>query len=217
MQPLSEAKAWLASQYGQPAVMVVVSPEADRVCGGAHGLTVTDLLRPFGVLEELNGGVGGAPALPMVAPRAPAPALTRPELPAAVPVRTAGEHPLRLHSWTLRFYSCSTMFQPEQAAAEAHLAEVVTAAAAAAAAAVGDEATPDPEAAPTLQTLVAQAGSGVEATPWFRAYRSELFRMLAFGEHETFDHPVASALMATTLPLAGRARREERHSCALLL
>lgn len=215
MQPLNEAKAWLASQYGQPVVMVVSSPEADRVCGGAHGLTVTDLLRPFGVLNELNGGVGGAPALPMAGPRAPrAHLLTHsPEAHAAVPVRTAGEHPLRLHSWTLRFFSCSTMFQPGQAAAEAHLAEVITAAAAAA----GDEAAPDLKAAPTLQSLVAQAGSGVEATPWFRAYRSELFRMLAFGEHETFDHPVASAPLSNTALSCLQARWEEWHGRALLV
>lgn len=49
---------------------------------------------------------------------------------AAVPVRTTAEHPLRLHSWTLRFYDAATIFQPAPEAADAHLREVLASAAA---------------------------------------------------------------------------------------
>lgn len=48
----------------------------------------------------------------------------------AVPVRTPAEHPLRLHSWRLRFYAAQTMFQPSPEAADAHLRGVVSSAAA---------------------------------------------------------------------------------------
>ncbi len=39
----------------------------------------------------------------------------------------------------------------------------------------------------------AAAGEAPGATPWFNAYQREFMRMLAFGELETFDHPVACA------------------------
>jgi len=39
----------------------------------------------------------------------------------------------------------------------------------------------------------AAAGEAPGATPWFDAYQREFMRMLAFGELETFDHPVACA------------------------
>lgn len=71
----------------------------------------------------------------------------------AVPVRTPAEHPLRLHSWRLRFYAASTMFQPSPEAADAHLRNVLAAAA-------GDEATADP---PDLQELLAAAAAGEAA------------------------------------------------------
>lgn len=46
-----------------------------------------------------------------------------------MPVRTPAEHPLRLHSWRLRFYSANTMFQPAPEAADAYLRDVLSAAA----------------------------------------------------------------------------------------
>ena len=46
-----------------------------------------------------------------------------------MPVRTPAEHPLRLHSWRLRFYSADTMFQPAPEAADAYLREALSAAA----------------------------------------------------------------------------------------
>lgn len=32
---------------------------------------------------------------------------------------------------------------------------------------------------------------GADATPWYGMYRDEFLRMLAFGDHEAMDHPVA--------------------------
>ena len=57
------------------------------------------------------------------------PTCCRAVVPLAVPVRTPAEHPLRLHSWRLRFYSADTMFQPAPEAADAYLREVLSAAA----------------------------------------------------------------------------------------
>lgn len=34
------------------------------------------------------------------------------------------------------------------------------------------------------------ADSG-EPTPWYTAYRDEFLRLMAFGDHEAVDHPVA--------------------------
>lgn len=47
----------------------------------------------------------------------------------AVPVRTPAEHPLRLHSWRLRFHTTGALFQPTPEDADAHLAGVLAAAA----------------------------------------------------------------------------------------
>lgn len=41
--------------------------------------------------------------------------------------------------------------------------------------------------------MLGAAGTAVAATPWFETYQREFVRMLAFGELETFDHPVACA------------------------
>lgn len=137
-----------------------------------------------------------------------------------VPVRTAAEHPVRLHSWHLRMYASQHMFQPRPAVADAHLREVLTRAA-------GTEAT---AAVPDIQALISTGGvllrgacsrlraclmlihasfiihhthpllprsqiadALMHSTPWFDTYRDEFFRMLMFSEHETTDHPIASA------------------------
>lgn len=42
--------------------MVLESPEVTKECVETCGLTAAELLRPFGVLPELNGSVGGQPA-----------------------------------------------------------------------------------------------------------------------------------------------------------
>lgn len=62
MQGLEGTKA-LLRRIWSPVVMVVASPEAEDLCRNASGLSVDELLRPFGVLHQLNGGLGGRPAL----------------------------------------------------------------------------------------------------------------------------------------------------------
>lgn len=137
------------------------------------------------------------PTQPPQPPR-PTPAPT-----CAVPVRTPAEHPLRLHSWRLRFYAASTMFQPAPEDADAHLQGVLSAAAEAAGGAEGP---------PDLAELLGSAAARAGATPWYRSYRREYLRMLQFGEHEATDHPVAcercwswgSALQAALAGLLGK-------------
>ena len=46
-----------------PAVMVLADPRVDAACAERNGLSFAELLRPFGVLRQLNGSVGGAWAL----------------------------------------------------------------------------------------------------------------------------------------------------------
>ena len=65
-----------------------------------------------------------------------------------MPVRTAAEHPVRLHSWHLRMYASQHMFQPRPAVADAHLREVLTRAA-------GTDAT---AAVPDIQALISTGG-----------------------------------------------------------
>lgn len=64
MDRVTKVKAWLAELWA-PAVSVIVSPEADALCQAANGLSVVSLLRPFGVLAQLNGSVGGGEAWPL--------------------------------------------------------------------------------------------------------------------------------------------------------
>lgn len=74
-----------------------------------------------------------------------------------MPVRTPAEHPLRLHSWRLRFYSAETMFQPAPEVADAYLRGVLSAAA-------GEDASVD---VPELQELLGSAGvAGGWAVVW---------------------------------------------------
>ena len=55
---MEQVKEWLGATW-LPCVMVLASPDADRACVEGTGLHFAELLRPFGVLRELNGGVGG--------------------------------------------------------------------------------------------------------------------------------------------------------------
>jgi len=107
----------------------------------------------------------------------------------AVPVRTPAEQPIRLYSWTLRFFDSEDMIQPSAEAADAHLASLLKGEANAAAATI-----------PDLQELLSTAGTQ-DATPWYTAYRDEYFRMLRFGRHETQDNPVACELSIATISL----------------
>lgn len=58
MEELKLLKAWIKSTWA-PAVAVLASPEADEACWRCAGLTVAELLHPFGNLRQLNEGRGG--------------------------------------------------------------------------------------------------------------------------------------------------------------
>jgi hypothetical protein len=49
-----DVRAWALNRY-TPVVMVVCSPEADTMCQEKNGLSVVDMLRPYGVLHNING------------------------------------------------------------------------------------------------------------------------------------------------------------------
>ena len=146
MEALGRLKGDLQRAHS-PVVMVLAHPAVEAACA-KDGLSLAELLRPFGVIRQLNGTVGGAllarglgaavPAcLAAHLDSAPAPTASSPATLAchpAVPVRTPAEHPLRLHSWRLRFYTAATMFQPTPEAADTHLQGVLAEAAADAAA-----------------------------------------------------------------------------------
>ncbi len=44
---------------------------------------------------------------------------------------------------------------------------------------------------PMLHMPVLTGATSAELTPWFDEYQEEFLRLMSFGEHETFDHPVA--------------------------
>ncbi|KAL4852692.1 Trafficking protein particle complex subunit 8 [Chlorella vulgaris] len=158
MERLQIVKAELQRSHC-PAIMVLAHPQVEAACN-LNGLTLAELLRPFGVIRQLNGTVG-------------------------VPVRTPAEHPLRLHSWRLRFYTAETMFQPAPEAADEYLRGVLSAAASEVA---GSD-------VPDLQGLLDCAARREDPPcPWYRRYRGEYLRLLQFGEHESLDHPVACVL-----------------------
>ena len=57
MEALQHLKAELAKATS-PAVMVLASPAVDAACA-KNGLSLAELLRPCGILRQLNGTVGG--------------------------------------------------------------------------------------------------------------------------------------------------------------
>ena len=58
MEDLRQLKSFLQKSWS-PAVAVVASPDADEMCWTCTGLTVAELLHPFGSLKQLNSGMGG--------------------------------------------------------------------------------------------------------------------------------------------------------------
>ena len=51
---MEDLREWALQRF-TPVVMVVSTPEAEALCQEANGLTVVDLLRPFGNLHQLSG------------------------------------------------------------------------------------------------------------------------------------------------------------------
>jgi hypothetical protein len=58
MQELERFKIQLKTLWS-PTVAVIASDEAENLCLERNGLTVAELLRPFGALRRMNGGMGG--------------------------------------------------------------------------------------------------------------------------------------------------------------
>ena len=52
------------SQLWSPSVMVCCSPAANKLSSEENGLSFAEVLRPFGIMRQLNGTVGGAPQCP---------------------------------------------------------------------------------------------------------------------------------------------------------
>ncbi|KAK4419448.1 hypothetical protein Salat_2357700 [Sesamum alatum] len=100
-----------------------------------------------------------------------------------VPVRTASDQPYRLRKFRLRLFYGSEVRQPNIEAAKERLKQVITFS--------GDkdisELCSDP---PDIESLIAT--SKQELVPsWFQNFNKELIDVVAFSEHEAFDHPVA--------------------------
>ena len=49
-----DLREWIGEQI-TPAVMVISSPEIEALCQESNGLSMVDLLRPFGFLQQLSG------------------------------------------------------------------------------------------------------------------------------------------------------------------
>ena len=47
-------KDYILERY-TPSVLVLATPEAEKMCQEKNGLSVVDLLRPFGFLHHLSG------------------------------------------------------------------------------------------------------------------------------------------------------------------
>ncbi|CAI6009295.1 unnamed protein product [Closterium sp. NIES-65] len=119
-----------------------------------------------------------------------------------VPVRTAGEHSYRLHDFRVRVFYASEIQQPSQEAAEDFCVRFVTNASEAADAELMGA---DPS---DLNSIIGMANAE-NRTCWFQRFTDEFMRTLVFSDHETFDHPIACLLVASTSePFPVRALRE---------
>jgi hypothetical protein len=100
-----------------------------------------------------------------------------------VPIRTAGDHPpYRLQDFQLRIFNSTTIEQASSEVVDEHLAKVVTQA---------SEVAQEEGWSTGRELRIANFENGEDPTPWFTSYQDQFFRMLAFSEHESFDHPVA--------------------------
>jgi hypothetical protein len=113
----SKFRDYLLERY-TPSVLVLATDEAEKICQEKNGLSVVDLLRPFGFFHHLSGE-HATTALPnindacSVLQRSPT---FQPDshnmMCFAVPVRVVQEQPYRIKEFRLRFYGAHTMVQP---------------------------------------------------------------------------------------------------------
>jgi hypothetical protein len=50
----ADAKAWLQDRF-QPVILVSATPAVEATCQSKNGLSIVDILRPFGAMQQLNG------------------------------------------------------------------------------------------------------------------------------------------------------------------
>ena len=198
-----------AADHGVAAVIMVIStPEAEAIVRKS-GLSVVDLFRPFGDVEDLNGASRSFP------PRVPFRSST--DAPAArvslaATVQTVGE-PYQLRKFSMRFADVSEMREMPQESSDKHMMRLM---------AQYDheqiwmpkiDNRPVDPTAPTRApmpdwALDAMDGENASAqASWFAAVRKQLVACAAYAEQSTVDHPVACLhVAASSQPCRRRSR-----------
>ena len=198
-----------AADHGVAVVIMVIStPEAEAIVRKS-GLSVVDLFRPFGDVEDLNGASRSLP------PRVPFRSST--DAPAArvslaATVQTVGE-PYQLRKFSMRFADVSEMREMPQESSDKHMMRLM---------AQYDheqiwmpkiDNRPVDPTAPTRApmpdwALDAMDGENASAqASWFAAVRKQLVACAAYAEHSTVDHPVACLhVAASSQPWRRRSR-----------
>jgi hypothetical protein len=133
-----DLREWILERV-TPVVMVVSSPEAEKLCQEKNGLTVVDLLRPYGIFHQLSGKLRSSRSSacqsqisgtiypsdaqlgayfsystcinPITGTKHKFARLSCFIFP-TVPVRTVGEQAYRIREFRVRFYQADMMFQP---------------------------------------------------------------------------------------------------------
>eukprot|EP00798_Chlamydomonas_sp_ICE-L_P000836 gene836-33567_t len=155
MAALMELRSWIYDTF-LPVVMVSGTSAAENICLCRNGLSLVDILRPYGHVTQLN-----------------------------VTMRV-GEVSAKVPELKLRFHNASCISQPKPEVYEEYLHEVLSASAHKHHAHMENHAGIVPGQSSISGTHYNQV------TPWYAEYKAEFLRMLAFGEHEMLDHPVAS-------------------------
>ncbi|KAJ4758914.1 Trafficking protein particle complex subunit 8 [Rhynchospora pubera] len=107
-----------------------------------------------------------------------------------VPVRTASDQPYRLQMFKLRLFYASNIRKQNYEAAEEHLKRVIYD--------LNEKNPPDLlSEPPQLETALTKSESDL-CPAWIKTFNKELIRTISFSEHETFDHPVACILVASS-------------------
>ncbi|KAJ3669964.1 hypothetical protein LUZ60_010288 [Juncus effusus] len=107
-----------------------------------------------------------------------------------VPVRTSTDQPYRLQMFKLRLFYASNIQKQNYEAAEEHLRKVICDS--------NEKSPPDLlSEPPQLETLLSKSESDI-LPAWIKTFNKELIRTLSFSDHETFDHPVACLLVASS-------------------
>jgi len=163
-----------AADHGVAAVIMVLStPEAEAILKKG-GLTVVDLFRPFGDVEDLNATV-----------------------------QTVGE-PYQLRKFSMRFADVSEMREIPQESSDKHMMRLMAQYDHEQIWMPTIDYRPVDPTAPTRApmpdwALDAMDGENASAqASWFAAVRKQLVASAAYAEHSTVDHPVACLHVAAS-------------------